>query len=112
MTTSGVEDDFILFPMDSVELSGEGEKKLLGLICESKEAIIVHIHGYASEEGDQTYNLNLSAHRGAAVKRFLDGHLPKDSQVTIYAHGETKEFGSAAKNQRVRVECDRRHAQF
>jgi outer membrane protein OmpA-like peptidoglycan-associated protein len=104
MTQAGSEDGFVLFPQDSAELGSDGETALLKLVGTNAAAVTVHIHGYASQEGDPVYNLNLSAHRGATVKRFLDSRLPAESQVVIYAHGETKEFGSEAKNRRVGVD--------
>ena len=81
-----------------------GEETLLKLVGTSGSPVTVHIHGYASQEGDPVYNLNLSAQRGAAVKRFLQSHLPAESEVVIFAHGETRDFGSEPKNRRVGVD--------
>jgi outer membrane protein OmpA-like peptidoglycan-associated protein len=103
MNESGAEDGFSLFEKDSATLSGDGVDALLKVIGKPEGAINVHIHGYASDEGPGEYNLNLSAHRAAAAKTLLEGHLPEGSKVTLFAHGETKEFGTTEKNRRVGV---------
>jgi hypothetical protein len=49
------------------------------------------------------YNVNLSAHRAAAVRAALLALLPQGSVVRLYAHGETDAFGDRANNRRVGV---------
>src|SRR5207247_11334486 len=56
-------------------------------------AVVVRIHGYASAEGDERYNLNLSAHRVVAVRDAISALLPAGSAVHLIAHGETAAFG-------------------
>src|SRR5262249_7546273 len=53
----------------------------------------VDIHGYASTEGARTYNVNLAAHRAAAVQRALLPLLPRGSSVELFSHGETDVWG-------------------
>jgi outer membrane protein OmpA-like peptidoglycan-associated protein len=103
MTDTGSEDGFILFEEDDAALDSGDEKEVLHAVGAQKDPVNVHIHGYASAEGPAEYNTNLSAHRAAAVKRFLDGKLPEGSKVTLFAHGETKTFGKTERNRRVGV---------
>jgi outer membrane protein OmpA-like peptidoglycan-associated protein len=103
MTESGSEDGFILFDHDDAVLDSGDEKEVLRLIGSPQAAVNLHLHGYASTEGPGEYNTNLSAHRAAAVQRFLKDKLPEGSKVTLFAHGETKEFGKSGSNRRVGV---------
>jgi hypothetical protein len=61
------------------------------------------VHGYASGEGPADYNLNLSAHRGVAVKHLLETLLPAGSKVYVFAHGESRHFGPAEANRRAGI---------
>ena len=101
---TGAEKGFALFAHNRAELSEDGEAKILEALGQPTQAVTVHIHGYASSEGDADYNMNLSAHRAIAVKHFIESHLPADSKVIVYAHGETKDFGAQTKNRRVGVD--------
>ena len=103
MSKPGEEQGFILFEKDNATLAKGAEKTLLALLEGWTDAVQVKIHGYASKEGPDEYNLNLSAHRAVAVKRFLESHLPAGSKVVLYAHGETKFFGVRARNRRAGV---------
>jgi len=103
MDTVGAEDDFVLFQRGSAELTTAGESKLIGLARGFSAPVTLHVHGYASAEGEPTFNFNLSAHRGVAVKKFLESKLPADSRVVIFAHGGTKDFGALGDNRRVGV---------
>lgn len=103
MDTQGAEKDFVLFAHDNASLPDKKGKKLLELISAQTDALDVEIHGYASDEGPEEYNYNLSGHRAVAVKRFLSSHLPVGSKVTLFAHGETKDFGVRSKNRRAGV---------
>lgn len=67
--------------------------------------VTVDVHGYASDQGDTDYNVNLSAHRAVAVARLLESLLPEGSQVNVVAHGTTTAFGdNVADNRRVGVD--------
>lgn len=109
---TGSEQGFALFSQNTADLSKDGETAILKALGEHTGSVTVYVHGYASAEGDADYNLNLSAHRAVAVKKFLEGHLPPDSRVILYAHGETKEFGTQGKNRRVGIDVSEGVATF
>lgn len=103
---TGAEDGFVLFGQNGADLDSTDTRTIRQLVSQhaGSDAVSVHVHGYASREGDETYNENLSAHRGVAVKTFLEGILPEGSRVIVYAHGETTEFGNLANNRRAGVD--------
>jgi hypothetical protein len=98
----GSEDSHLLFKADQAEPEG-GEEAIRQIIDAVKEPSYVHVHGYASAEGPGDYNLNLSAHRAAAIKRRLEGLLPQGSKVILFAHGDTRHFGGADANRRAGI---------
>lgn len=95
----GSEDQHVLFGQDQASLDADDEVQAFA--ARQKQAVSVFVHGYASEEGPADYNLNLSAQRGAVIRRRLLELLPQGSKVTIFAHGKTQHFGAADKNRRV-----------
>lgn len=101
---SGVEDGHLLFARDEVTLDTADREALDALVAGAAPGTSVHVHGYASAEGDTDYNLNLSAHRAVAVKQYLQGQLPEGTRVTAYAYGESTAFGGRAMNRRVGVD--------
>jgi hypothetical protein len=101
---TGVEDEHVLFPRDSATLTKADRETLDSLIAGTTDAVTIHVHGYASREGDADYNLNVSAHRAVAVKTYLESVLPAGSRVIAYAYGETTEFGRLAENRRVGID--------
>jgi outer membrane protein OmpA-like peptidoglycan-associated protein len=103
MRKPGAEKGFVLFKQDSAALAGGVEKELKKLVKGQSEPLLVKIHGYASAEGKDEYNVNLSAHRAVAIKHFLEKHLPPGSKVVLYAHGEESAFGTRRNNRRVGV---------
>jgi len=96
----GAEDEHVLFEQDDATLDAGDESTIKAWAAQSKEAVYVHVHGYASQEGVAEYNLNLSAHRGAQVKHRLESLLPAGSKVFIFAHGQSRHFGPAESNRR------------
>jgi outer membrane protein OmpA-like peptidoglycan-associated protein len=106
MEGTGPEDGFVLFGQNRINLDSTDTRTIRGLLSQygGEGPVTVHIHGYASREGDEQYNSNLSAHRGVAVKNVLDPLLPEGSRVIVYAHGETTEFGNLANNRRVGID--------
>jgi outer membrane protein OmpA-like peptidoglycan-associated protein len=98
----GSEDSHLLFKADQAEPEG-GEEAIRQIIDAVKEPSYVHVHGYASAEGPGDYNLNLSAHRAAAISRRLEGLLPQGSKVILFAHGDTRHFGGPDANRRVGI---------
>ncbi|HET9442228.1 MAG TPA: DUF4157 domain-containing protein, partial [Acidimicrobiales bacterium] len=96
----GTEDDHILFERDSIALPTGLEERVRGLLARHAGAVTVELHGYASEDGDATYNVNLSAQRAAAVGRLVEAWLPPGSVVRLYAHGVTTGFGDRPEDNR------------
>ena len=102
-TGKGTEEEHFLFDHDSAEPAAGAAKVLEALLAQHSGTLIVDVHGYASSEGDATYNTNLAAHRAAAVERILLPMLPKGSQVELYSHGGTAAWGEGAENRRAGV---------
>jgi len=96
----GAEDDAVLFQFNDATLSGAGLAMLKKLAQAQKNPVVVEVHGYASNEGEDEYNINLSAHRAAAIKAALTELLPAGSTVKLFAHGKTENFGPAENNRR------------
>ncbi|MBE7169312.1 MAG: DUF4157 domain-containing protein [Williamsia sp.] len=63
----------------------------------------VTLHGYASEEGAATNNLDLSRRRAQTVLSLLRAGRVDTSRVTIEAHGEDRSFPTLPENRRVEV---------
>jgi outer membrane protein OmpA-like peptidoglycan-associated protein len=99
----GPEDDFFLFEKNTADLVAGAGKKLEALLSKHKGTLVVEIHGYASGEGEAEYNVNLAAHRSAAVKAVLVPLLPPGASVELYSHGETDVFGDLKQNRRAGV---------
>jgi|GEM_PF-2392175 len=99
------ETEHVLFPYDSNVISGPDLKKISAWAKSQFMPVIVEVHGYASHEGADVYNLNLSAHRALAVKRAIELELPLGSEVQLIAHGETGNFEKPEENRRVGLEA-------
>jgi outer membrane protein OmpA-like peptidoglycan-associated protein len=99
----GPEEEHFLFEQDSADLAAGASKTLEAMLAQHSGTLIVDIHGYASTEGDVTYNTNLAAHRAAVVERVLLPMLPKGSQAELYSHGATSAWGDAPENRRAGV---------
>ena len=104
LSTRAPEDTHVLFKQNTAVTLPHEDRKLFGFIARVKTKAEVAVHGYASEEGDPRYNLNLSAHRAVAVGDALQPQLPADSKVELFAHGESEEFGSHEEARRAGVE--------
>ncbi len=96
---SGVEDDHLLFARNDAVLDAGDCERLDTLAAAAGPGAAVHVHGYASQEGDAEYNLNLSAHRAVAVKQYLRSVMPEDTRITAYAYGASTAFGSSTDRQ-------------
>jgi outer membrane protein OmpA-like peptidoglycan-associated protein len=96
----GTEDDFVLFNRDSAALDSQDRATIRSLVSQYSQPVTVQLHGYASREGADEYNINLSAHRAMAVKTFIETLLPQGSDVVVFARGETTEFGGQYTNNR------------
>lgn len=103
----GPEDGHVTFAHDSAALTPAARERLRALVASAlsgaEEPVTVTVHGYASREGDEAYNRNLSAHRAAAVRAALVDLLAAGSQIRLVARGETDAFGAAAANRRAGV---------
>lgn len=95
----GAEDGHVLFGQDQASLLTDEDVQ--DFAAKQKQAVSVHVHGYASDEGPADYNLNLSAHRAVAIRARLLELLPQGSRVAVFAHGKSQHFGAAEKNRRV-----------
>jgi outer membrane protein OmpA-like peptidoglycan-associated protein len=101
---TGAETGHVLFGRDDALLDAGDRDALDGLAAGAAPGTVVHVHGYASGEGDADYNRNLSAHRAVAVKAYLRSILPEGTRIIAYAYGETEAFGGRASNRRVGVD--------
>lgn len=106
-TGPGPEDGHVTFAHDSAALTPAARERLRSLVDSqlsgADDPVSVTVHGYATEEGDDIYNRNLSAHRAAAVRAALVELLPAGSQIRIVARGETDAFGPGPANRRAGV---------
>lgn len=106
---TGAEDDFVLFPSDNADLGSDDRSTIEQLIGHPTNPVTVHVHGYASQDGEDEYNLNVSAHRAVAVQHYIERLVPEGSRVIAYAHGETGEFGNLRANRRVGIDLINDH---
>ncbi len=97
---SAPEDAHLLFEDDDIDILDEDFAALVAAVAAHDSAVRVELHGYASQDGGIEYNLNLSAQRAAAVRRELAPHLPPNSEILLFAHGETNAFGERFVNNR------------
>ena len=105
--TVGREDTHVLFRIDTNVLLAHEDLKLFRLLAAHRKRVSMTVHGYASEDGAITYNLNLSAHRAVTVKQALTAQLPGGSDVKAVAHGETSAFGNDYReNRRAGIEVE------
>ncbi len=101
---AGPEDHHVTFAHDRAILTSAARTALRAIARAQTGAVNVDLYGYASTEGADVYNINLSAHRAVAVRRFLQPLLPEGSVIRLHAHGETDAFGAAGNNRRVGVD--------
>jgi OmpA family len=87
------EESHFVFEFNSADLQPDAPKKLGELVEQRRGTLLIDIHGYASTEGGPAYNVNLAAHRAAAVQRQLLPLLPRGSMIELYSHGETDVWG-------------------
>jgi outer membrane protein OmpA-like peptidoglycan-associated protein len=97
------EDVFVLFQQDDATLDRAAQQRLAAAAGERSTPVLVEINGYASTEGDEEYDLNLSAWRAVAVRRALAPLLPAGSQVRVVARGESAAFGARDNNRRAGI---------
>jgi outer membrane protein OmpA-like peptidoglycan-associated protein len=104
------EDDHVRFAHDSASVPESFLDQFRLLLNQHNGPVTVELHGYSSDDGDQEYNINLSAHRGVAVKRAIESMLPPGSVVRVIAHGVTAGFGEGPDpNRRVGIDLSDRY---
>lgn len=104
----GKEDSHVLFEFDAQISKAHEDMNLLSFLAKYTNPKIVNVHGYASKDGDDIYNFNLSAHRAIVVQQALKLHLPKDTKTQAIAHGETGDFGAPQQNRRAGIEVEKK----
>jgi hypothetical protein len=87
------EEAHFLFDFNSADLRPDAPTMLSELVEQRRGPLILDIHGYASTEGGPAYNVNLAAHRAAAVQRALLPLLPRGSLIELFSHGATDVWG-------------------
>jgi outer membrane protein OmpA-like peptidoglycan-associated protein len=97
------EDAHVLFGQDDAAITPAARTRLQAIARDRNQPVQVEIDGYASTEGDDEYDVNLSAHRAVAVRRVLQVLLPAGSRFHLVAHGETVAFGDRPGNRRAGV---------
>jgi outer membrane protein OmpA-like peptidoglycan-associated protein len=100
----------VWFEQDSTNLRTDSNINFLQLVLEIKNYLnlagpkgVVLIHGYASEDGDASYNLNLSLQRALRIKSLLVINGIPEAQMIPFAHGENTEYKNLENNRRVEV---------
>ncbi|MGO3109965.1 MAG: OmpA family protein, partial [Sphingobacterium sp.] len=95
--TSGEYFSPIQFEFDSSVLKTESYSTLDKLAKELRDAnASITLDGYASEEGSDDYNMNLSTDRANAVKQYLVNAGVSASSVTATGYGEANPVASNA----------------
>lgn len=82
----------IYYSVNSSKISDMVKKKLLKIInlIKNNAKLYVELYGYASEEGEESYNRQLSYKRAFEVNRFFKKHGIEDKKIIINAQGELK----------------------
>jgi len=100
MAATSDEDLSLLFDRDHADVDRTLPDRVRAVLASHTGAVVVRIHGYASAEGDERYNLNLSAWRAVRVRDAVAALLPAGSAVHLIAHGETNAFGDDVRDNR------------
>lgn len=90
------------FPLSSSDLTPAQRKDIAALVASwqaSGAADILRVDGYASNPGTDELNWQLSCARALSVANELRNNGVPDALISIFAQGETNEFGSQANNQ-------------
>ena len=98
----------IMFPFDSSEIVADEMAKidkLANLLKEYPDTHVV-INGFASSEGPEDYNLDLSGQRATAVKSALIEKGISEDRISTVAKGETGIFGDLLKLNRRAIVLD------
>jgi outer membrane protein OmpA-like peptidoglycan-associated protein len=105
----------IWFELDSAELStnpvADSEARLKLAVSRVKEQIAnaggqwqVTVHGYASTEGNEQHNVELSEARASRIAQVLIANGIESSRITIKGHGPDQSRPGLEFNRRVEIE--------
>jgi len=86
----------VMFDHNSHTITASGQLAIRSFVMAwmSGQRDLIRIDGYASVEGPQDLNRRLSCNRANAVKTQLLALGIPVSQIRVFAHGETSEFGA------------------
>ena len=93
----------IMFDWDSSAIRADQNTKLdeIAAVMEKHADITLEIQGFASTEGDEAYNLDLSDRRAnAVVGSLVDRGVAAERIAKVIAKGETSKFGDILDNNR------------
>lgn len=91
--------EVVMFPFDSAELKPSELVKIKAVadIMNANPDIDVMVDSYASSEGPEDYNLDLSNQRGISVMSELVRLGVSSERIIVTGRGETGKFGSILK---------------
>jgi len=98
----------IMFPFDSAEITDQEMAKidaLANILIENPDTLVV-VNGWASSEGSDDYNMDLSGQRAMAVQSALIDKGIADDRIETVAKGETGLFGDLLKLNRRAIVLD------
>ncbi len=101
----------LFFAFDSAQISGDSHKILeqLSDVLKNAPDMNISIEGHTDDVGSETYNLDLSIRRAAAVKEYLVLRGIEAARLSVQGFGERKpkmpsqDLRSRAQNRRVEV---------
>lgn len=98
----------ILFPFDSAEIIPDEMKKIdkIAIMMKVYADTYIVINGWASSEGSEEYNMDLSGQRAIAVKSSLIERGIDETRIDTVSKGETGLFGDLLKLNRRAIVLD------
>jgi outer membrane protein OmpA-like peptidoglycan-associated protein len=105
-SSTGLPGDSFLFTTSSSSLTAD-QRKDVAIFAESWKAggakDTIRVDGFASKSGTDELNWRLSCDRALSVASELRNNGVPDAMITIFAQGETSEFGAEVNNQRAEI---------
>jgi outer membrane protein OmpA-like peptidoglycan-associated protein len=105
-SSTGSPGDSFLFTTSSSSLTAD-QRKDVAIFAESWKASgakdTIRVDGFASKSGTDELNWRLSCDRALSVANELRNNGVPDTMITIFAQGETNEFGAESNNQRAEI---------
>jgi outer membrane protein OmpA-like peptidoglycan-associated protein len=89
--------------MDGMRHLMSAVRRAQGHLAAAGPGAVIHLYGYASEEGGDSYNLDLSRRRAAAVKTYLEDAGLDPATVVAVGLGEDTSLAPLPMNRRVEV---------